>query len=425
MHPTLDESEWTKVQEGLALGAQIVDKVEARKLLKKIGFEHKPASSRKRGPKPKKSTNQTEEDIRIKIEFLRLVLGEAAKDLTVPQLLSALLELMNLYKEECSTGLYLTNVERARMQMIAGNSGAAVAQMSGYPALLPELPVPWGEDDPTESELTLWLAHLEKAQSKSCISNWGDMVDEAISRIAPSMDEHQLYAAIQVQLGIAINEQPVTECEAKIEELKRKRPRKPSAIAARDSKISSLENDIWIDELHDQKISTNKTLWAAIAGLLNIRNILDSCWFVRVDNEIERLYAFIRCCCYRRDPRNIPKVFVDLETLFLEAISRQGHSPFVPLFMEELDPGPQLNPEDGQLRAKPPLKEHVTPVEAVVRVVKAAGADGILMVDIANDLLKKSICSKATAYNWISAAIDQKEIQRMDDQKRFVVPSEF
>ena len=409
-------------------------------VLKGFGYEKvstRPPTKRKPGPKP--GLNPTEEEIRIKLGFLRLVLGDEAKELSENQLLSTLLELLNLYKEICSEGLYLTKVERARMQIIAGNSGDAVAQMFRFRALLellellelqelpelPELPVPWGEDDPTECELTLWLDHLEKAQSKSCNSIWADMVDEAISRIAPSMDENQLYAAIRVQLGHELEEPSKTILDVQIKKLLSYDKSNPHAAKERESLLREVENDIWIDELHDQKISTKKTLWSATAGLLNMRNILDSCRFVRVDAEIERLYAFIRCCCYRRDPRNIPPVLAELETLFLEAISRQGHSPFVPLFMEELDPGTPLTPEDGQLRAKPPLKEHVKPGEAVVRVVKAAGADGIVKADIVKYLVNKFLFSQATAYNAISTAIDQKEIQRMDDQKRFVVPSEF
>jgi len=330
-------------------------------------------------------------------------------------------ELLTIYKDQCSTGLYLTQIERARMQNIVENSGDAVAQLSGYPALRPELPVPWGEEDPTESELTLWLAHLAKAETKSCNNIWAAMVDEAILQPASKLDGNQLYAAIRVQLGLSHEGRSGAECKEQIENLKRKRPRKQSAIAERTSKIESLETDIWIDELHDQNISRNKTLWAATAGLLNMRNVLDSCRFVRVDSQIERLYSFIRCCSYRMDLRQIPTILTELETLFLEAINRQGRSPFVSLFNEEIDPGPAWIPEDGQLKGFPPCKEHVDPIAAVVRVVKTEGADGIKKATVVKSLMQDAKCSKATAYKWISTAEEQKKIQKLEKTKRYVV----
>ena len=400
------------------------ERKNAEVVLKRIGYQKiMKGPAWKQKPGRKKSPNETEDEIHIRIEFLRLVLGDAAKELSKNKLLSTVAELLNLYKEQCSTGLYLTQVERARMQNIAGNSGDAVAQMSGYPALRPELPIPWVEEDPTEFELTLWFAHLEKAQSKSCNDIWTDMVDEAISQPASKLDENQLYEAIRVQLGQSHEGRSVAECKEQIENLKRKRLRKPSAVAEMTSKIGSLETEIWIDELYDQNISRNKTLWAATAGLLNMRNVLDLCRFVRVDTEIERLYSFIRCCCYRMDPRQIPAVLAELDTLFLEAISRQGHSPFAPLFNEEMDPSPAWIPKDGQLKAKPPGEERVDPVESVVRIVKAAGADGIVKADIVKDLVKKSICGLSTAYNWISAAVAHKKIKWLEKRKRYVVAS--
>jgi len=262
---------------------------------------------------------------------------------------------------------------------------------------------------------------LAKADAKSCKDAWADMVDEAISQPASELDENQLYAAIRVQLGLSHEGRAGAECKEQIENLKRKRPRNQSAIAERDSKIGSLETDIWIDELHDQNISRNKTLWSATAGLLNMRNVLDSCRFVRVDSKIEHLYAFIRCCSYRMDLRQIPTVLAELETLFLEAVNRQGRSPFVPLFNEEMDPGPAWIPEDGQLKAKPPGEERIDPVEAVLRVVKAAGADGIKKADIVKRLQEHNQCSQPTAYAWTSAAEEQKKIQKLEKTKRYVV----
>jgi hypothetical protein len=142
-----------------------------------------------------------------------------------------------------------------------------------------------------------------------------------------------------------------------------------------------------------------------------------------VDIEIERLYSFIRCCCYRTDPRQIPAVLAELDTLFLEAISRQRHSPFIPLFKEDLEPGPKWIPEDGQLKAKPPREERVDPVEAVVKIVKPTEADGMKRSDIVKTLVQNSICSESTAYNWISSAVEQKKIKWLEKMKRYVVAS--
>lgn len=423
---TISELDLDILKQGFRVNPTPSQSRQVEEVLKKFGYERisaRPPTKNRPGRKRKDSINPTENEIHIRIEFLRLVLGDAAKKLSEARLLSAVVELLSLYKEQCSAGLYLTQVERARMQNIAGNSGDAVAQMSGYPALRPELPVSWGEEDPTESELTLWLAHLAKAETKSSKDAWAGMVDEAISQPASELDENQLYAAIRVQLGLSHEGRSGAECKEQIENLKRKRPRNQSAIAERDSKIGSLETDIWIDELHDQNISRNKTLWSATAGLLNMRNVVDSCWFVRVDSEIEHLYAFIRCCSYRMDLRQIPTVLAELETLFLEAVNRQGRSPFVSLFNEEIDPGPAWVPEDGQLKGLPPGNERVDPIDAVVRVVKAEGADGIKKAAVVKSLMQGCRCSKATAYEWISAAVKQKKINELEKTKRYVVAS--
>jgi hypothetical protein len=93
------------------------------------------------------------------------------------------------------------------------------------------------------------------------------------------------------------------------------------------------------------------------------------------------------------------------------------------MYYEEMDPGPAWIQEDGQLTAKPPREERVDPVEALVRVVKAAGTDGIVKSEIVKALVKNSICSEATAYKWISAAVEQKRIQKLEKTKRYVVSS--
>jgi hypothetical protein len=266
------------------------------------------------------------------------------------------------------------------------------------------------------------LADLAESAEASTQTTWAGMVKMAAEKSASNTEKNRTYAAIRVQLGLAIEGPPVAEIEAQIANLKKKRLRKPSAIAERDSRIQSLETEKWVRELHQER-SKNETLRMAVSTLFCIRNVLDICRFVHVDSGTELLYEFLHRRARGMDPMDIPPALGELEALFLGAISRQGHSPFVPLFNEEMDPGPAWIPEDGQLKAKPPGEERIDPVEAVVRVVKAAGDAGILRSDIAKDLVKNSICSQATAYNWISAAVEQKKIQKLEKTKRYVVSS--
>jgi hypothetical protein len=60
----------------------------------------------------------------------------------------------------------------------------------------------------------------------------------------------------------------------------------------------------------------------------------------------------------------------------------------------------------------------------VVRVVKAAGAAGIVKADIVKELVKNSTWSPATAYKAISTAEKQKEVKKLTKTKRYVVVGE-
>ena len=328
--PTLGQYDLTYIEEGFKSGAEDGELEKAEKVLKRLGYEKlssRPPAKRKPGPKP--DTNPTEDEIRIRIEFLRLVLGDAAKDLSMAHLLSTLLELLNTFKEQCSTGLYLTQAERMEILQL--------------------------KEDCADVELESALSHLAAAAAAeaSVQMSWHDMVEKAIAVPALKLGEMQIYAAIQVPLGLALDGPPVADLEAEIEKLQQKRPRKPEAIEERDAKLRSLENQKWSSGLYDST-SRNETLRAAIARLFQIRAVLDSCRLVHVDSEMEQLNEFVRSVSHAADPGDITEAHGKLDALFLGAAKRQGVSPFAQLFNEEMEFGPPQIPEDGQMRGVPP-----------------------------------------------------------------------
>ncbi|MEI8285455.1 MAG: hypothetical protein WCG52_10755 [bacterium] len=395
----------------------------AEAVLTRIGYQKiMKGPAWKQKPGRKTPTNPTEDEIHVRIEFLRLVLGDAAKKLSELHLLSALAKLLENYGTQCSKGIYLTQIEIGRIQFLERNIGDLVTQMSDLlrPA---EMPCLRERYLPTVADLKNLLADLAESAEASTQTTWDGMFKEAIEKSASKTKNDRTYTAIRVQLGLAIEGPSAAEIETQIANLEKRRSKNPSAIAERNSKIQSLKTEKRIRELHQER-SKNETLRMAISTLFCIRNVFDTCRFVHVDSGTELLYEFLHRRAHGMDPMDIPPALGELEALFLGAISRQGHSPFVPLFNEEMDPGPAWIPEDGQLKAKPTGEERVAPVEAVVRVVKAAGTAGIVKADIVKELVKNSTWSPATAYKAISTAEKQKEVKKLTKTKRYVVVGE-
>ena len=362
MTSTLSASEWDILKEGFCIESNHIQSKNAERILKKFGYEKvssRPPTKRRPGPKPKNSARLTEDEIHIRIEFLRLMLGEAAKDLSTTHLLSAVLGLLRLYQEKCSTGLYLSSADRWIIHNLNKNCDGSVAQMRDFSSVVPEgLPMLVENNIFTNLEPETWLSHLAESAEESIQTPWADMVEEAISQPASKLDENQLYEAIRLQLGLSIEGRSVAECEQMIENLKKKRPRKKSAKAERDSKIRLLENEIWVTKLHVKR-SRNDVLRMAIPALFGIRNVLDLCRWAGVDTEIERLYTFVCFVVRGSDLNALPETLRQLDTLFPETLNRQGVSPFPALFNEEMDPAPPLIPADGQLTASAPLGRKV------------------------------------------------------------------
>jgi hypothetical protein len=324
MGAKLDHNDLLKLEEGFKSGAEAEELKIAEAVLKRLGYEKisaRPPAKRKTGPKP--GTNPTEDEIRIRIEFLRLVLGDDAKDLSVVHLLSSLLELLKTYNAHCSTGLYLTQAERR----------VEIHQL---------------KEDCTEADLT----HLASAAEASVLTPWQDMVETAIAVPGLNRGEMQIYSAIRVPLALALDELPAGDLKVQIEKSPQKSPRKPEDVVETDPQILLLESQKWSNGLY-ASTSRNETLRAAIARLFEMRAVLDTCRLVNVDSEIQQLYEFVRSVSHASDPGDISEVLGKLDALFLGAAKRQGVSPFSQLFNEEMKFGPSRIPEDGQIIASP------------------------------------------------------------------------
>ena len=424
MTSKLSPLEWETLEHGFRFRADHIKSKAAEEVLKKFGYEKvsaRPPAKRKPGPKPKHTANPTEDEIRIRIEFLRLVLGDAAKKLSEAHLLAAIAKLLKIFVDRCSEGIYFTQIERARIQLLEKQSVNVGPEISDF--LRPEDESGYTiRNLPTETELESMVFRFAKIARYSTQTAWAGMVKQAIDGYESKTEDNSIYATIRVHLGLAIEGPSVAEIEAQIAKLKKKRPRTLDARADKYLELKSLGVEKWRRELHRER-SKNDTLRMAISKLFRIRDILDNCQFVMVDWETKSLYEFLHRNAYEGNFSVSPPTLGELEDLFNAATSRQGHSPFVPLFNEEMDPGPAWLPEDGQLKAKPPGEERIDPADAVVRLVKAAGVAGIVKGDIAKELVKRSICSQATAYNWIFSAEKQKRIQKLENTKRYVVSS--
>ena len=118
---TISELDWDILKQGFCVNPTLSQSKKVEEVLKKFGYERvsaRPPTKNRPGRKRQDSINPTENEIHVRIEFLRLVLGDAAKKLSEERLLSAVVELLTIYKTQCSTGLYLTHVERMKILLI-------------------------------------------------------------------------------------------------------------------------------------------------------------------------------------------------------------------------------------------------------------------------------------------------------------------
>ena len=344
--------------EGLAQGAgqdevdrakNVIEKKTDYVLVKKSDFKALQAAGkqgRRRGPKPIASTNQTDEEETQRLDEIRRLLKFKEYRLTKIPLLGVVLGLLRTFRVRCEEGLFVGSKEQAAIHVLFRQPPEVIAGWieeitSGSftlnrPALV-HLPHP--------HDLLDWFHEFKECcTARTMKRSWKTSVSEMVNAFKGPPQQHatlekDLYRQIKEVLdlersnGTTFCLDPM--CEEAASEPSEKLQTEPSATRSPRRQGASA--------------SVPETLKAATARLVLLRHIIDDCEYIPSSFAIESLYLLVRSLSWGNPVGSLPPVVQTLDSVFLAIIHRQLTHPFPVIANEEVDLGPTIIPEDGQI----------------------------------------------------------------------------
>ena len=358
--PILSDVDVMLLQEGVQPGANRDETEKARQaleakteftLVKKTDYQATVTASkkgRKRGPKPTASKNVTEDDERQRLETIRRLIGEQGKTLKKAPLLRATLDLLRIFRARCESGIFLRHDERAMLcSLLRDHFGTAEfleAKLANG-----DLALGYGWIDlPSRGEIANWLEELlDDCWENAIKQTWQMFVDELPLVIVKlgvqnTLSERDLYNQIRIVLNLKSDSGKTSE------HTQRLTAGTGEESTAVDADFSP-ENEQ--DCGHHQNRSVPETLRAAGAALSMFRQIIDDCWFCRINLGSENLYTLIHALSISNPAGSLPMIVEELNGLFMASLARQRKHPFPMLANEEVRFGAAEIPEDGQIGA--------------------------------------------------------------------------
>lgn len=353
--PNNEELELLVITEGLKKDATPTELLKATRALAQYGFVPKGIlkAKRKTGPKSKSSINKTEDEIWVRLEWIRLILPPHARVLPRDKLLSLIVGML----EKFNTVLLISNEQMGEIRKY-GNVNAhscAVSEIRKYFDDGGAIAGLKGGAIPSESKLMSWFKNLSALSGQiddlkefewSQEKEWSSFVDIEACK---SMDQNDAYNAIGWALEWNTDEMSVEECESQIHELESNKPSESGDTWTWESQINSLKFRVSQKRLR-RKLSRNELLGASIGMLLHMRNLFYSSTMVEVNQDLIDFRNFIRCVSFAYDPSScplFPSSLGKLDQIFSNTEKRQLRTPFYPIFDEERDMDLPVIPSDG------------------------------------------------------------------------------
>jgi hypothetical protein len=346
--PTLTDGHWELIRADLKKDYETGTLLRIKKLLKEVGLQVVPFSEHKEKPKPessRKKQNVSEVAMSYRVNYLKLILGERLdrRPIEVLNLASTVLE---THRDQCKRGLFIdcksSGLLRTYGSKLEGLSAEVDSLNPAYMIYEEWHPEP---NDPIPEELRI------KAISQAVIRfansgaepkelGWKDILETARATLS-KRTVMKCYASLNSTTGIL-------------------RLHETSAAKLKCSKIKA------------QAASRNDVLRATIAAMAGIRQIRETCYFHKVDHEVERLYvvcAGLRADLFRgtsfrllanrlviSDPEKNPEsidrlveLIFKIKDIFYDALQRQRLSPFSTVKLNHLPRIPSGGFDDGQV----------------------------------------------------------------------------
>lgn len=313
------------------------------------------------GRKRKATTNVTEENIRRLRTAIRQILGSSTDRISNERLPELLVAIIGNFNADCEAGLFLTAQEcavvscigyDARLREPVGFSACALAQIQKLAERTRSAPwISW-EDFVSEAK---WLLHdkaqpddsevFEQLQIVLRLKTY-DPVEATTYELNKRISEIEGELKVKMALDDAFNKRvPKLSLKLKLNVFALE---EHAMTPERRKEFNDLQLKVFHRKMYPGK-SRPAVMKLALAQLRRIRLIIQESKFLEVHDGIEELYRETREINFYPSSEDETRPARDLETVFLNALRRQGIRPFRPIRNEELQCGPPRIPDEGDL----------------------------------------------------------------------------